>query len=147
MTEGRVIPIEGHVRRGTTHRTLRRRTADAPPKARRGRGGIRRRRPGWLSARWRWLLAIGAAVIVGAAVAGRISRPLKPPRIFDARIFGGQSPDAADRSLDGAPRDRRQDSAVAMGREQLYGDSLEARQADGIAQAIERRRLPSRLPR
>lgn len=147
MTEGRVIPIEGHVRRGNAHRTWRRHTADAPPKARRGRGGIRRRRPGWLSARWRWLLAIGAAVIVGAAVAGRISRPLKPPRIFDARIFSRQSPDAADGSLDGVERDRRQDAAVAIDRERLSGDSLEARQADGIAAAIERRRLPNRLPR
>jgi hypothetical protein len=147
VTEGRVIPIEGHVRRGNSHRTSRRRTAAPPPKARRGRGGIRRRTPSWLSARWRWLLAIGAAVIVGAAIAGRISRPLKPPRIFDASAFGGQSPDAADRSFDGAPRDRRQDSGVAIDRERLSGDSLEARQADGIAAAIERRRLPIRLPR
>jgi hypothetical protein len=135
VTEGRVIPIEGHVRRGNSHRTSRRRAAAAPSKPRRGGGGVRRRTPDWLIARWRWLLAIAAAAIVGAALAGRISRPLKPPRIFDASAFGGQSPDAADLWLDEAPR------------EQLSGDTLEARQTGGIAAAVERRRLPSRLPR
>lgn len=90
--------------------------------------------PAWISARWRWLLAIAASAIVGAAVAGRIYRPFKPPRIFDASALGGQSPDAVDLSLDVAQR------------EQLSGDTLEARQADGSAAAIERQ-LPNRPPR
>lgn len=142
---GRVIPIEGHVRRGVSRRPSR--PAPPPRAARRGRASYRARSRRGASGFWRWLIAIGAAALLAAMLLGRLGRPLRPPRMlgrFDggATITGLRAADS-----DSASADQAIGFGASGGRRWGVGRPLNAREADGIAAAIERRPLPSRLPR
>ncbi len=147
MTRGRVIPIEGHVRRGVARRPPR--PATPPPAARRGRAPRRSRSRRGASAGWRWLIAIGAAVLLAAMLLGRISRPLRPPRMLGR--FDDGATIAGFRANDDDRPSANETRAIEFGaigeRRWDVGRPRNAGAADGIVAALERRPLPSRLPR